>query len=393
MKLLDHIKATKYYLLNIDLSDQELFETRYAVFIKTRNGIDLERESEKSSLMEVLKTLPINSNVIISFSGNQVLTRFSSEIGNSLFEELDEEEFFLKRMASESGWMIQSACRRSIVNPIVDVISRSKLFLLDISFSPSSIPVLETQLEDMNLRIDHFQFEFKNHQIRQIQELSDPSDSTYKNETVSLGDNLFSPIGLDLLSALMLFSKERPMSLKSLGENASHSRFYRLFKKVGIITLSAVFFLLLTNFLLFNSLQRNLDRLQASNKSRTEKIKKIKGLQSQLAEYEKLVTNSTYSPQSTYSFYLDMIAEYRPTGVWFTSMEVNPASKKPDANKSILIDPSLIKISGEVNSPSNLNTFINTLKKQEWVNDIELKTYETSPEKSYADFRLDIRKQ
>lgn len=392
MKVLRNTLAYKYYVLHVDLDNYDTCPTRGMLFLKTNKGLDPVENVEPSPLPEMIKKLPKGSNIIISFSGNQVLSRISSEVVDTLFEEIDENDFYLRKVTSENGWMIQSVCRRSIIDPIIDLVQIHKHFLLDISFSPAALPVMESQLEDETIGAGHFQFEFQQYQLIKIQELSYPVDPAGQQKTISIGGNTFTEEQLQLLALLLHYFREGPAAIGSMTESNTQSRFYRLFRQAFVVTLSSLFILLLGNFLCYSSFQRHLNALNASSENRTAQIREIERLKTQISEYEQLVSSTESSPNSTYSFFLDVIAQYRPAGIWLNSLEVHPLDKKSESNKSISPDQSHISISGEAKNPASLNAFITTLDQQEWIDDIALKNYETSPERSYADFKLEILK-
>ncbi len=392
MKILRNTLAYKYYVLHVDLDHHDIYSAGGMLFLKTSKGLDPVENMEPLPLPEMIKKLPNRSNIIISFSGNQVLSRISSEEVDTLFEEIDESDFYFRKVISESGGMIQFICRRSIIDPLIDLVQIHKHFLLDISFSPAALPLMESKLEDETIGTGHFQFVFQQHQLVKIRELSYPVDPAGQQKTVSVGGDTFTEEQLHLLASLLHYFREGPAAIESLTESSTQSRFYRLYRQVLVVTLSSLFILLLGNFLCYNSFQRHLNALNASSENRTAQIKEIERLMTQISEYEQLVSSRESSPNSTYSFFLDVIALYRPAGIWLNSLEVHPLSKKPESNKSISPDQSLIAISGIAKNPASLNTFITTLDQQEWVDDIALKNYETSPERTYADFKLEVLK-
>ncbi len=393
MKISDQIRTTKFYVLKIDLSEPEIFLTTGLAFLKIKEKIDLDFELVAQPLYDILAQIPKNTNVIALFSGDDVLTRYSPEDRSTLFEEIEEEDFYFQKTFSTSGWVVQSACRRSIIDPIAGIFASRKLFLMDISFSPAVIPVLEEHIENVVLTIGHYRFEFKEQGLNSIEKVfSEEDDSEHHHEHFVAGMS-FSPDGLAQLASVLHFFKEGPAKLEILRENNTQSKFLRMFRRASVLVLSGFFVVLLTNFLLFNSVQQNLNLLKTSGENLTGKISEIERLKAQISEYRDLVVYKTNSPEKTYSFYLDEIARIRPSGVWFNNLDVHPISRKQETNKAMEIDHLLVSLSGEAKDPLSVNRLIKSLEEMPWVRDIELKNYESSPESPNAEFEIAIRKE
>lgn len=393
MKIFDQIRTTKFYVISIDLSDPEVYLTSGIVFGKVGERIDVVGKIGLQALDEALSETPANSNVIALFTGDQVLTRVAQEEQSTFFEEIDEEDFYIQKTSSKCGWMIHTACRRSIIDPIAIKLTSQKLFLLDISFGPAVIPVLEEHIENDTITIAHHRFEFKENELINIEEVFSTADERENsNETIVAG-MLFSPEELSQLAAALHFFKEGPAQLDTLPENNMQSKFFSLFRRASVLALSGLFVVLLTNFLLFDKVQKNLIQLNTSGKNLTEKINEIERLQAQISEFRELVTYNTSSPENTYTFYLDEIARTRPSGIWFNNLEVHPMNQKQELNKPMEMDHSLISISGEAKDPVSLNRLINSLEEMSWIRDIELRNYESSPGQNNAGFAIAIKKE
>lgn len=391
MKLADYIFPEKYYLLLVDPDDPA--QIHLAVFKKTSRGIKQVEELGPENLASLTDKLPKNSKIIIVISGNKVLTRFSREKPDTLFDEIEEQEFHIIKTVSENGWMIQSACRRSTIEPITDLLTECSLFLLDVSLVPCSISLLETLFENETIEAGYHRFLFRNRILIELEELETITDEDVNVIKYKIGGDTFSAKSLYLLAALFHFLRNGPAFRKFVGENIVQSRYYGLFRRTAIISLSGFFILLLFNFLIFSHLQNHIGRINVTDRTQTEKIEKINDLKAQLSEYKKLSSYALVSGKTSYSYYLDLVAHLRPPGLWFNSFDIHPPGGRIESGKLIQVEHELIRITGEVDNPLTLNGFIGTLKQLDWIEDIELDHYEASVEKAFADFDLEITKK
>lgn len=392
MNILKQIQSRSYYVLRVDPGASENHAASGLVFSRLGEKIDFIEKLGEQTLEEIFSSIPRNSNVIVLLCGDQVLTRFTQDDEGSLFDELDEEDFYFQKAISQEGWNIQSACRRSVVDPLIKMFSQKRFFLLDVTLGPVAIPLLEEHLGSEILKVGHHRFQFSAHHLKLIQEVNPSEPFTTGNQEMVVAGSSFSPDGLSMLASILHYFKEGS-DIESLDGNQGESKFFRLFQRATGSILLVFFVTLLTNFLLFSRVNADLEQLTKSGENLTEKIAQIEGLKSQIKEYRNLVENNGKAPDQAFSYYLDQIAGIRPSGVWYNTLHIHPLKRKQETNKSIELDHTLITLFGEAKDPVKLNHLINSLEEMPWVTDIELRNYETSLEKQSAQFEIAIRKE
>lgn len=392
MKIISQLYSRNYYVLDIDLSDRENLYTTVMVFRKSGSALDKVKGMEAASLIDTLNVLPKGSNIIAIFRGDQVLTRFSFEERNTLFAEIEEDDFYIQKRISEKGWVIQCACRRSFLDPILNVITGTKHFILDISLGPVAIPLLEGMVDAHRLTFGQMAFQFADHLLDGINESHSQVNSEKEREVIDLGGNQFAQQELTLLPALLGYLQEGPSELKLLREQNMQSKYFRFWRLGAVAALSFIFLMLIINFLINSHISRSLNSLRSTHSSQEYMINEIESLTNRINEYNNLTESGTGSPASTYSYFLDVVAGLRPSGVWFNRMEIHPLSKSLETDKPVLQQTELITLSGEAKDPVCLNSFMNRLKDLEWVKEIELKHYESRQDQPYASFVIEVLK-
>ena len=393
MSIPGKIGQIKYFVVRIDLGDPDDLRSKCLVFRRQAAKLDLDYAMEDGSLESVVAAIPKHENVMTIFAGDQVLTRFSPEMRSTLFEEIEEEEFYLQKTISKGGWMIQSACRKSAIDPILHQIITEKRFLLDVSLSPSAIPVLESLLPDVSIQSDHFRFHFQDGHLSGImEEYTTPGkDEIYhdiwiEGQKIQKGE-------VPYLAAIVHHFQEGPAHISLLKRESTQSRFYRRFRMTAMFTLGGFFVLLLTNFLLYSQTSAKLSEMRNSGESNMALVKRIEAIQSEIREYQELRVAGSSSPEETYSFYLEEVAGNRPGGIWFNSLSVHPCTNKKEHGKALLLDYTVLILKGEARDPVSLNSLIGSLESLDWIRDIELVSYENSTEMKNASFELTILKR
>lgn len=393
MKILDKIKSLKYYVIRIDSGYPGGISANCSVFRVNGDSLDPENELGSGTLDEVLSQIPKYSAIILVFSGDQVLTRFSSDSGASLFEEIEADEFYLQRVQSSQGWVIQSACRKTIVDTTLDRLGLENSFILTMYMGPGSLIALENVVQECHVLSGHFQFSYKDGLLDGIREIAPVREEEDKNGGLDVsGTFMSSSMVLNLAPLLRYFNEAKPQE-HFLIEQQKQYRFFHRCKKTAIGALGVFFILLLINFLLFSGVRKDLELLKSSGENQMAKVSQIEKLKTQIVEYRQLSNLHQSAPQNTFSFFLEELAGNRPSGIWFNSLELYPALKKPEKNKAFEVDRSVIVLKGESRNPVSLNVFIGSLKKRIWIEDVELLHYENSHDKINDDFELRIRKK
>lgn len=386
------INTKKYHVLRIDLSDMKELITSGLVFRKWKDQIDVDQELKELPLQDMLVQIPMHSTVVVIFTGDQVLSRFSSGEPKNLFEEMEEEDFYFQKVEFESGWTMQSACRKSSVDPVLDFIIERKFFLVHQAFDPAVIPILADIMGDVTISSGLYRFQFRDGELVWIMEEHTDSGKGSSDTEFIIEGMSFSKEGVAMLAALLHYLKDEDSADTVFSEHQLQSKFYRRFRRTSVAALSGLFLVLLINFLLYSSIQHNLDRLKSSGENQAQTILEIERLKGQIEEYRYLSLNRNHVPERSYSFYLEELASNRPAGVWFNELSVDPLQSKQEAGKAIETNRSQISLLGETRSPVALNSFISALKDLPWVVDIEMKNYALSGEKERADFELIIRR-
>jgi len=383
----------KYYVIQIDESVPEISVAKCCVFRKQGDKLDLDHVMKEESLGDVIAAIPKHADVLVLFEGDQVLTRFSSEDRSTLFEEIEEEEFYLQKTISKGGWMIQSACRKSAIDPILQQIELEKRFVLDVSLSPVAIPVLENLLSEVSICSGHYRFIFQEGQLRSIKEEKTQLCKDEIIKDIRIGGQKLQMDEAPHLAAIVHYFQEGPAHLSILKSQSTQSKFFKRFRMTAIFSLAGFFVLLLLNFLFYSHARTRLSDMQNNGESNLALVKMIEAKQSEIREYQDLRVTGSSSPEETYAFYLEEIAGNRPGGIWFNSLVVHPCTNRKEHGKALMLDPSVLILKGAARDPVSLNTLIESLESLDWIQDIELVSYENSIEMKNASFELTILKR
>lgn len=386
MSFINKIVEEKFFVLNIELGQipEECHCYGY-IFKKEAKSLSLTENIEPQKFGEILKNIPKHSPIIIHLKGKQILTRIEKEKDKSLFTEIDSSEFYLSRQCT-SSWTVESIIRKENVDSIIEYIKIESHLLLSVSFGPVNLMHLEEFLDNGSYISDNFGIEISESRIISIKK-SPENEKVIELEGIRLPEK-----DLILLATLLTYLQNETIGSPDLSHNISQ---YQFFKKNRILLPSILSFflvLLLMNFFLYSHYNKQLVLSQNQSQLSSSKIEQIHQLENQLAEFNSVFSKQANSIDENLSKILDQIALNRPSGIWFTKLEINPLQKKTLAGQQMQIESDIINLQGETSGPVELNRFMDSLKNLDWVLDIELAGYNKSNEDIGSEFEIKIIK-
>lgn len=387
MRVIDEIVASKIYVMHFEKA--HAFETvSVTKFNKKGSKINPVGSISYDHVEKAIGSIPKHSDLIISLSGDHILTRFSESIDAVLFPEIDEEEFILQTDERTPGYKLQSICRREYIDELIKQVSSNKYYLLNFVFAEVAIVSLVGILAEGVIRIGNLEYAFSNGDINRISEVQDVH---VPNDQYNVSDESLNRDELISLASILYHHKEEGIKHGNLHFQAEQSKFFKKYKRTGLITLSCLFLLLLVNFFFYDSSKRKLERLKIEMQDKILVNKQIEALQIKLSDYNQL-TNPEYGLKTQrYAFYLDRFGILRPEGLWFNTLDVFPLKKKQSSKDRTETVQNIIRLSGEVDSPSTLNHFIKSLKTESWVKNVELSNYAAESGENKAVFSIEVR--
>jgi hypothetical protein len=386
MDLFRLIKNEKIYVLHTRLTGVAENITTIILFQKYENSIDKMNESCYNSLDDTLLHLDKHVPLICVFTGSQVLTKYSHTEDELFVDELMDPDFYSYCSTTVTGWKIQSIARKSVLQPVLQKIIDYGFFVEGFSLGFGVIQALENLSLNVSFCLDDLCFTFRDNILKNIsQEKSDTGiiqieNNTFTDKQIYLLAGILKYIGSDLIKDdVVLNSSEK-------------FHFFRKSRFLFALILCVVFIILAANFIAISMINKNLNVVNEKNITLNHQYMKIEVLEKQLQEYSRLIINLKPSSNISFSLASDRIILCKPDGIWLNNLVVQPFIRKIDSNKLIETKPTEITINGVTLSPLHLNSFINNLKNEKWINDVQLISYQKIQTGLYGEFTIEIIK-
>jgi len=122
----------------------------------------------------------------------------------------------------------------------------------------------------------------------------------------------------------------------------------------------------------------------------SDNLKKIDLMDQEMQRKKQLIANSGIIRNNYFSTILDQIGGSIPSTIQLEEIQIYPLEKKLKKNVKPVFRSKTIKIAGTTRSSENIDVWINTLNKLEWVDNVAILSFETDESKNIAFFELKI---
>ena len=384
MNIATNLYKKHFFVLAISKSDNHDLFINASHFIQTKNQIVLNNSNVYYSFEQAMGELKKEIPLIITFHGKDVIARYSNSGEKNLFDEIQMEDFYKQDVQFSLGWKLQTLIRKEIVDNIIKTFVQKGFFILGLSLGISSIQSIEELIRTTEFNLNGISFKLNNEQITEI------SPGTKGECNLCIKDEIYDEIGTIMISSLLSNLKGETLSLPQIQSSTKEYRYFSLNKKILPVFISVLFIILLVNFLVYTQLSENMKKIQVETKSSREKSDQIKILEARINEYFNIYGNHKEKTEASFSYLSDRVATKKPDELWFSTMILYPISSRIEDKKPININKSIIALKGNLKTPEVLNSFIENLKKEEWIKDIQLQDYKWRNDKTYAEFDIYI---
>ncbi len=263
---------------------------------------------------------------------------------------------------------------------MINEFTTNKLFLIGISCGFAPIGVLIEN--ESSLSFDYHIAKEKDHFVH-LQRLETPVlNQYYSGEFLSRKDFFALAIGKSIF--------EKLASFECFYREETYSEFkeYSKFKKIGIVSLSFIFLLVVFNYFYLGSLNNRIAEKEAEIALNNSNLSLLERLNQEEIRKKQLAMNSNTNTTYFISYYLDEIGKSVPNKIRLSEMYVFPLSQKLKEKRKVELDKTRIEISGWTNDNIILDDWIEKLDRQDWIKSVELIHYHKSNDE--AEFKVII---
>ncbi|WP_062128397.1 hypothetical protein [Geofilum rubicundum] len=279
-----------------------------------------------------------------------------------------------------------SIVRVEMLDRILDGFHGLGLNVAGVSAGPFSIGILSSLLEpEGRCLVGNWALEFNNHEIIEVKTLPEEEISNYDFEGECISSLLIGAYSLAVKYASGILGSE------AVNENLNTGFAYR---RLSFITVAFVFVLLFlslfVNFLLFDKYSKDYE-LVTSDYLRSETlITELRSSEEELLKRKQIITRAGLEGNSQFAWYADRIASLMPSKIVLSRLAFQPAERRMQPGREVIFTRSSSILEGETTDILKVHEWIGYLKKEPWIVDVEIVSYNRAEDVKTGTFSLEI---
>ncbi len=395
MSLLEKIKvrfSVPNEILAIECVRTELGQNFYLSHLKINKGqVDLMNNSSATQIPEMLKPFDKALPIFLLMGGRKILNNTISvendeNIVRQAFPNIPKEEtlFDVDKLAPSKYHV--SVARKEVVLETIEMIQKFGFRVIELNIGIGSIhQLLKKQFETKKIELSIYQIDLKDFKV-----LSN-GQKVNKEKLNLFGQIISDEFIVSYLNGLNFFLK------KKYNSNFESIEFWRrdwffenLIRKTGKFLLALFLVVLSTSFLVWNNYHDSNQSKTFNNETYKASLQLMKKLESDFNEKQAFLEINK-SSNLPYSKMMDQLALKIPKGLYLKSVNLSPLRKREKRTNLFRFKKEEIKIEGETVNYIIFNSWFTSVKKLDWVSDIEILGYKEQNKGHRADFSINIR--
>lgn len=321
---------------------------------------------------DLRKNVDLNLPLLLFIDGKGVLNKainFNDEADVTWYKNIDLNSIYhtsLKGLNTD----FMSFSRKNIINDSIIKFKKNGFQIIDIYLGSFISAILINSIKKETIVSNDLLLEFKNDKLYSFVKQSDLT----KKESYTIGKETINNTFLPLYATIIAFfiqSKEITKT-KIESSNTEEIIYKKAFKYLGISMLIGFLGTLLISFILIQYYSSQNATLNIQNIYTDKNYQQILDLEKQKENKQKILAESGFSSSKFLSFYSYEIIKIVPQDVALTVLDITPLIKEAKANQKLNFEAKTITVKGETYNESSFNTWMESLKKMNWLENFEI---------------------
>jgi hypothetical protein len=159
---------------------------------------------------------------------------------------------------------------------------------------------------------------------------------------------------------------------------------------LGIGALVILFFGLVINYFLFDYYHKKYNQISGEYSLNETLIRKLDQKQDELAGAEELMLKVGLEGQTRFAWFADRLVQLMPSGIILTRLSIQPPDGKLQQGYEMEVKENTIIIEGQTTETLNVHRWVQHIKREEWVEDVEFTSFSQGESKEQAIFSLEL---
>lgn len=338
-------------------------------------------------LKEAGELLSQDMPVLLHIDGWGVLIKDNNTENNSI--PIGNNEFFLKEYQKPDGsGSYFSIIRTDLLKSIIDICSSASLNVTGLSLGPFNVALLAPFFEEeKEIKAGKWKLTLNKGYINSLVAEGIENESVHNIG----GDSITSGL-LPLYATIIAFFSGERENNNLIAKSREEFIFGRLVKYLSVCSLSIIFFLLLLNYFIWDSLRNRNTELTFVVARNEQLLSQLAEKGKEFREKENLVAQYIGTNAKThFSWYADKMGSSLPSGIRLTLMDIQPLSKKQKPGIANIYKNKQIEVEGDARNMSEISEWVKAIRNEKWAKQVELISFFTENDQTTGHFKLQIK--
>lgn len=358
---------------------------------KQKTSLSIQKEFTASNFEELSATLDKKYPVIISFSGQNIITKtVSNEIGykSKILFNANEDEFYWYELETDNNIFV-SVARKETIDTQINLFKTNGYNCIDYSLGPIPASLIYPLLnsEPSQIHTNTHTLGFNNSVLSNI------SKNNSEAANYSMGEDIINSESVTSFATVINYFFSNPLvsyDRDFLKESINEFKYQQAFKYVGIGALGFFLITLLISFFTLDYYQNKLQLVQQELNLQSSAYNKVLSLEQDKKNKEAILLDSGLNDAHFISFYVNELTKDIPKKINLDQLDVFPVTKKIKNQQRIEFLSSQITILGTAESNSVFSEWIQNLKKMDWIQNIEITDFEKEKRRNSFTIKLTL---
>lgn len=383
-------KKTGVLLLN---KGRETMELSYYQLQKKGSSVDICFSQQNINSVESIDPVAEKVPNILCIQGiglvQRVVDKNCDDINQSI-PNINQEEYLVLSGGSPGNKKLIALYRKEQLNDILSDPGLTRIPVTGISLGFDGVQEFLQLFENQNMEFiaGLNSLLIENGEIKNISKCISTGTNTYAFADKQRNANEI----LALCTGLQYFIKPTSESFKIqwIKEQTSEFTARKVSEYILRFVGAGLLVLLLINFLLFDSYNKQLNQLSIEAQEIVELQTEIKELRDDLTLKKQFVSEDNVPGNYSFAFYADHLASYVEDGVRFIELSICPVRGKIKDDKVIEFTGNTLVVKGTSPNSAVFSKFTGKINEANWVKTVEKQVYSYNNENMHAEFELEI---
>lgn len=357
----------------VGVTKKEGYEIYSLLTVKKKaNKISIVSKQTFDAYDALVKTADKKLPVLLVIEGKGVLNKeinFENEADLSWQKNIDFKTIYYTDFKGRNSNFI-SFCRKNIVEENVSQFQKSGFQVIDIYIGSFLGALLNNALKRDVLYSADLKLEFENDILSGFSKQNENQNTT----NYQIGEETISNAFLPLYgSVIHFFVKPKEVS-KTINPSLNNEEliYKKAFNFLGVAMLAGFLLSLMISYFLIQYYGTKNSELNLQTVYSNQSYQLILDLEAQKEKKLNLLKESGVLSSKFFSFYSYEIMRNMPSGISLTELNIAPLKEEYKENKKVLFESGTINIKGETYQESSFNTWLENLKKMDWLQHFEI---------------------